>query len=156
MRGLADSFTGFINGVEKTDRGIKRILQQVIPILPDDVILRRRPDDVFHVRFFRALCFFARPWASVLRSFQHARVSGMSSPPVVMPSTRSVSSRASSSRAWRPAKSGLRLAQTFPRRHVYLCTGRLGTHGTYPRMIPVGILLGTVEAIPKRFTLKLN
>src|SRR5260370_25400808 len=109
-----DGTNRFLNGVENLGGGFLRPRQQVVPELADDVLLRRRPDDVLHALFFRALCFLARPKASVLRSFQNARVNGTSSPPAASPSRRRASSRASSSRACASRSNDRKYSLTLP------------------------------------------
>ena len=93
---LAECFNRLVDSVKGAHRLIESLLHQVVPKLPDDVILCSWADDLFHAFFFRRC--FPRSKASALRSFQKARFSGISSPPDARPSIKSVSSLASSSR----------------------------------------------------------
>ena len=99
---------------KKPSRCFSRIFQHVIPELAGYVIPRRWSDDGVHALFFLVLCLLARSMASVFRSFQNARVSGTSSPPVGMPSSNRACSRASSSRSWASLSSERKYSLTFP------------------------------------------
>lgn len=122
LRHPAEVFNGVVNRIDESVRCVKSIFQKVVPVLPDDVRFCRRSDDVPHELRFRPWCFLARSMASALRSFQNARVSGISLPPAARPSTSSASRRWSSSRSCAARSSERKYSLTLPYPFVASCS----------------------------------